>query len=72
MAELVTFCRSEVSGPLVLAAHDWGGPVAVGASGSLDVEALVLANTAVARPDGVAVPPLIAPPHGSRGLPDKP
>lgn len=44
---------------MVLAAHDWGGPVAVGASGSLEVEALVLANTAVAKPDGVAVPPLI-------------
>lgn len=60
VAELVAFCRQEVTGPLVLAAHDWGGPVAVGASGSLDVEALVLANTAVAKPDGVAVPPLIA------------
>ena len=60
VAELVTFCRQEVSGPLVLAAHDWGGPVAVGASGSLDVEALILCNTAVARPVGVAVPPLIA------------
>ena len=58
--ELVSFCRQEVDGPLVLAAHDWGGPVAVGASGSLDVEALVLANTAVAKPDDVEVPPLIA------------
>ena len=60
VAELVAFCRQEVDGPLVLAAHDWGGPVAVGASGSLDVEALVLCNTAVAKPDDVAVPPLIA------------
>ncbi len=60
VAELTAFCRQEVTGPLVLAAHDWGGPVAVGASGSLDVLALVLANTAVARPDGVDVPPLIA------------
>ena len=60
VAELVSFCRQEVDGPLVLAAHDWGGPVAVGASGSLDVEALILANTAVAKPDDVAVPPLIA------------
>ena len=65
--ELVAFCRQEVTGPLVLAAHDWGGPVAVGASGSLDVEALVLANTAVAKPDDVAVPPLIA---AARGLVD--
>ena len=60
VAELVTFCHQEVCGPFVLAAHDWGGPVAVGASGSLDVEALILCNTAVARPDGVAVPPLIS------------
>lgn len=60
VAELVSFCRQEVDGPLVLAAHDWGGPVAVGASGQLDVEALILANTAVAKPDDVAVPPLIA------------
>ena len=60
VTELVAFCRQEVTGPLVLAAHDWGGPVAAGASGALDVEALVLANTAVGRPDGVAVPPLIA------------
>ena len=67
VTELVSFCRQEVSGPLVLAAHDWGGPVAVGASASLDVEALVLANTAVARPDGVDVPPLIA---AARGLVD--
>ena len=58
--ELVSFCSQEVDGPLVLAAHDWGGPVAVGASGQLEVEALVLANTAVAKPEGVAVPPLIA------------
>jgi len=60
ITELVSFCRQEVEGPLVLAAHDWGGPVAVGASGQLDVEALVLGNTAVAKPDDVAVPPLIA------------
>jgi olefin beta-lactone synthetase len=60
VAELVAFCRQEVDGPLVLAAHDWGGPVAVGASGPLGAEALILGNTAVAKPDDVAVPPLIA------------
>lgn len=58
--ELVGFCREHVAGPLVLVAHDWGGAVAVGASAHLDVAALVLANTAVAKPDGVRVPPLIA------------
>jgi acyl-CoA synthetase (AMP-forming)/AMP-acid ligase II/pimeloyl-ACP methyl ester carboxylesterase len=57
--ELARFCRQEVGGPLVLAAHDWGGPIAVGAAGSLDVRALILANTAVAKPEGVRVPPLI-------------
>ena len=60
VTELVSFFRQEVVGPLVLAAHDWGGPVAVGASGRLDVDALILGNTAVAKPDDVAVPPLIA------------
>ncbi|MEI8263671.1 MAG: alpha/beta fold hydrolase [Actinomycetes bacterium] len=58
--ELVTFCRQEVEGPLILAAHDWGGPVAVGAAGSLEIEALILGNTAVAKPVDVKVPPLIA------------
>jgi len=60
VAELVAFCRQEAEGPLVLVAHDWGGPVAIGAADELDVRAMVLANTAVARPDGVSVPPLIA------------
>jgi acyl-CoA synthetase (AMP-forming)/AMP-acid ligase II/pimeloyl-ACP methyl ester carboxylesterase len=60
VAELVAFCRQEIPGPFVLAAHDWGGPIAVGASESFDVEGLILANTAVAKPADVAVPPLIA------------
>ncbi len=58
--ELVTFCRQEVKGPLILAAHDWGGPVAVGAAGSLEIDAVILGNTAVAKPVDVKVPPLIA------------
>ncbi|MFM8303662.1 MAG: alpha/beta fold hydrolase [Actinomycetota bacterium] len=58
--ELVSFCTTHVPGPVVLVAHDWGGPVAVGAAGRLDVDALVLCNTAVAKPDAVRVPPLIA------------
>ena len=57
--ELVQFCRHEVDGPLVFAAHDWGGPVALGAAASLDVRAVILANTAVARPSGGRVPPVI-------------
>jgi len=58
--ELVSFCRQEVEGPLILAAHDWGGPVAVGAAGSLEIDALILGNTALAKPVDVKVPPLIA------------
>jgi len=58
--DLIAFCRQEVDGPLLLAAHDWGGPIAVGAAGSLKIEGLILANTAVAKPEDVAVPPLIA------------
>ena len=58
--ELVAFCRREVAGPMILMAHDWGGAIAIGASTSLDVRALVLANTAVAKPEGMRVPPLIA------------
>ena len=30
VAELVAFCEQHTSGPLVLVAHDWGGPVALG------------------------------------------
>jgi olefin beta-lactone synthetase len=58
--ELVAFCEAHTTGPVVMAAHDWGGPVTVGAAARLDCRALVLTNTAVALPDGVKVPPLIA------------
>lgn len=58
--ELVAFCRQETEGPIILVAHDWGGPVAMGAAARLDLRAVVLTNTAVAKPEGVAVPPLIA------------
>ena len=58
--ELVAFCRSEIDGPIVLVAHDWGGPVAMGAASELDLVAVALANTAVAKPSRVGVPPLIA------------
>jgi len=58
--ELVAFCQREVTTPLYLAAHDWGGPVAVGATAHLRIEALILANTAVGQPEDVSVPPLIA------------
>jgi len=58
--ELVTFCDTVVDGPLALAAHDWGGAIAMGAAPRLPVTHLILSNTAIAKPEGVAVPPLIA------------
>lgn len=58
--ELAEFCAQHVEGPVVFAAHDWGGPVAVAATPLVqDVRALVLCNTAVGLPDGMDVPPLI-------------
>ena len=47
VTELVSFCRQEVSGPLVLAAHDWGGPVAFAATliARNRVKKLVLVDT---------------------------
>lgn len=58
--ELVSFCEEHTDGPIVLAAHDWGGPVALGAASSLDVEAVILGNTGVGLPEQTSVPPLIA------------
>ena len=60
VAELVAFCEQHTSGSIVLAAHDWGGPVALGAISSLDVEAVILGNTGVGVPERASVPPLIA------------
>jgi len=58
-AELVAFCEQHTSGPLIIAAHDWGGPVALGALPSLNVRAVVLGNTGVALPERTPVPLLI-------------
>lgn len=66
--ELVAFCEQEAPGPIILVAHDWGGPVAMGAAARLDVRAVILANTAVAKPAEVAVPPLIAVARSAVGL----
>ncbi|NBV27085.1 MAG: alpha/beta hydrolase, partial [Actinobacteria bacterium] len=59
ITELVEFCRQEIVGPFALAAHDWGGAVAMGAAPQLPVTHLILSNTAAAKPEGVKVPPLI-------------
>ena len=58
--ELVAFCQQQTTGPFVLAAHDWGGPVALGAVSSLDVQAVILGNTGVGLPARTSVPPLIS------------
>ena len=58
--ELVAFCEQHTSGPLVLAAHDWGGPVALGALSSLEVQAVILGNTGVGLPARTPMPPLIS------------
>lgn len=60
IGELVAFCNRHTPGPVAMAAHDWGGPVTIGAAAQLDCRALVLTNTAVGLPDGVRMPPLIA------------
>ena len=60
VAELVAFCEQHTSGPLVLVAHDWGGPVALGAVTSLDVRAVILGNTGVGLPERTKMPPLIS------------
>lgn len=58
--ELAAFCQQNTSGPVILVAHDWGGPTATGALHLLDdVKALILCNTAMRLPEGMKVPPLI-------------
>jgi olefin beta-lactone synthetase len=48
----------ELSGPVVLVAHDWGGPIALGwaLTHPADVAGLVLTNTAVHQPADAAAP----------------
>lgn len=60
VSELISFCEQHTDGPLVIVAHDWGGPVALGAVASLDVRAVILGNTGVALPERTPMPPLIA------------
>ncbi len=50
-----------VGGPVVLMAHDWGGPIALGFGERhvSDVAGIVLGNTAVHQPEGAPMPRLI-------------
>ncbi|HET9649148.1 MAG TPA: alpha/beta fold hydrolase, partial [Microlunatus sp.] len=50
-----------LSGPTVVVAHDWGGPIALGwaVDHRAQVRGLVLTNTGVAFPAGTGLPPLI-------------
>ena len=56
-------------GPVVLVAHDWGGPVALGwaVAHHERVEAIALSNTAVHQPDD-ALPPAVIRLARARGL----
>lgn len=49
-------------GPMVVVAHDWGGPVALGWAQQhrADLRGIILTNTAVHQPADVSAPPLIA------------
>ena len=51
-----------VRGPVLVVAHDWGGPISLGwAQRHTDlVSGVVLLNTAVSQPDDATIPPLIA------------
>jgi len=48
-------------GPVVVVAHDWGGPVALGWAQEhrADLRGIILTNTAVHQPADAAAPPLI-------------
>lgn len=51
----------ELEGPVVVVAHDWGGPVALGwaLQHGEDIEGIVLTNTAVHQPPGSPAPAVI-------------
>ena len=51
-----------IDGPIILAAHDWGGAITLGwaVRHPERVKALVLTNTGIAVPAGLKVPPLIS------------
>jgi acyl-coenzyme A synthetase/AMP-(fatty) acid ligase/pimeloyl-ACP methyl ester carboxylesterase len=51
----------QLSGPVVIVAHDWGGPISLGwaLAHRAQVAGLVLANTGVHHPPGTAPPGLI-------------
>ncbi len=51
----------DIDGPVVVVAHDWGGPVSLGwaLEHRSQVRGLVLTNTAVHQPEGAAIPGLI-------------
>ena len=57
---------AHVRGPIVLMAHDWGGPIALGLAERLversdeDIAALVLTNTAIHQPESSTAPLVIS------------
>lgn len=52
----------DIGGPVVLVAHDWGGPIALGFGERhpQQVAGIVLTNTAVHQPEGAPMPRLIS------------
>jgi acyl-coenzyme A synthetase/AMP-(fatty) acid ligase/pimeloyl-ACP methyl ester carboxylesterase len=60
----------DVTGPVLVVAHDWGGPIALGwAERHTDiVTGIALLNTAVSQPDDASIPPLIAAARAGRML----
>ncbi len=52
----------DVTAPVLVVAHDWGGPISLGWSQRHRelVSGIVLLNTAVSQPDGAHIPPLIS------------
>jgi acyl-CoA synthetase (AMP-forming)/AMP-acid ligase II/pimeloyl-ACP methyl ester carboxylesterase len=61
LGDVVDHLAIDRASPLVVAAHDWGGAIALGwAVGHADdVDAMVLCNTGIAVPDGRSAPSII-------------
>ena len=60
----------EVEGPVLVVAHDWGGPISLGWAERHPelVAGIVLLNTAASQPDAASVPPLISAARAGRLL----
>lgn len=59
-----------IEGPVLVVAHDWGGPIALGwvERHTELLAGVVLLNTAVSQPDAASIPPLISAARAGRLL----